>query len=161
MDLPTFRLPSRPPELHLPSLQVPDLRRLPRPSLRALRLRRPEIDYEDPSRLTEPLKFFFYLLMFVAFLAFVTGATGSGVLLLVAGAALHVVGSSLEEIAARRRAQRERGERKRQVRLSSHRAARRRTATPPPRVTAQPRAVAPARAAAQPRASSARKQRVI
>lgn len=161
--LPALHLPERFPELRLPSLRVPDLRRLRRPSLR---MRPPEIDYDDPRRFTEPLQFFFYLLMFVALLAILTGATATGVLLLIAGAGLHVVRSSLEELAAQRRARRERGERKRQVRLRSHRAARKAReeirVTAAPQVAARRRAVvAQPRAAAQPRASSARKQRVI
>ena len=172
--LPSFSLR----EIHLP--------RLPRVELRGIRLRRPTIrvsfalDLDDPERLGQPLRFFFYLLMFVAVLAILSGATGTGVLMLIAGAALHVLRSSLEEVAARRRARRERGERKREVRLREHRAARRaREAAPKAapkvapakpavnpaeqiRVTATPRLSTRRRpAVAQPGARSARKQRVI
>jgi len=169
--LPNLRLPA----LRLPSFRIPALRR---PSLRL----RPEIDLDDPRRFTEPLQFFFYLLIFVALLAILTGATGTGILMLIAGATVHVARSSLEEVAAQRQARRERGERKRQVRLRSHRATRKereapaRPAPKPPakpapklepaapeiRVSAAPRA-APRRrpVPAQSRASSARKQRVI
>jgi hypothetical protein len=139
----------------LPNLRLHELR-LPSPSL-------PRVDLDDPRRFAEPLQFFFYLLMFAALLAIFTGATGSGVLMLIAGAALHVVRSSLEELAAQRRARRERGERKRQVRLRSHRVARRAQEAGEIRVAATPRLTA-TRArpeVAQPAASPARKQRVI
>jgi hypothetical protein len=69
-----------------------------------------------------PLGFFFYLLMFVAVLAIFSGDTGVGVLILLAGAGLHVVRSSVEELSAQRRM---RVERKREVRLRSNRTARR------------------------------------
>jgi len=173
--LPDFRLP----ELRLPSLRLPDLRRLKlrRPSMSSVHLRKPELDLDQPRRYTEPLQFFFYLLMFVALLAIFSGATGSGVAMLIAGAALHVVRSSLVEIAAQRQLRRERAGRKRQVRLRSHRTARQareggarpapapapkptprlQPAAPEIRVTAAPRRPR----VAQPGASSARKQRVI
>jgi hypothetical protein len=137
----------------------------------------PSLDLDDPQRLAEPLQFFFYLLMFVALLAILSGATGTGVLMLIAGAGLHVLRSSLEEVAARRRSQRERSEHKREVRLREHRAARRaREAAPKPapsppvvaptaeevRVAPTPRPGARRRqVVAQPGASPARKQRVI
>lgn len=164
--LPNLRLP----ELRLPSFRIPTVRR---PHLRL----RPEIDFDDPRRFTEPLQFFFYLLLFVALLAILTGATGTGILMLVAGGAVHVARSSLEEVAAQRQARRERGERKRQVRLRSHRGPRKAREAPerpaPPRapkpapklepaapeirVSAVPRAAARRQTAARP----ARKQRVI
>jgi hypothetical protein len=173
-----FRLP----ELRLPSSRLLNLRRLDlrrpnlrRPSMPSLRLRKPELDLDRPRRYTEPLQFFFYLLMFVALLAIFSGATGSGVAMLIIGAALHVARSSLLEIAAQRQARRERAGRKRQVRLRSHRTARQAreagappapAATPTPRL--QPAApeirVSAARRrprVAQPGASPARKQRVI
>lgn len=133
--------------------------RLPDLHLPEVRLRRPaihlsfDLDLDDPRRLAEPLQFFFYLLLFVALLAIFTGATATGVLLLIAGAGLHVLRSSLEEVAAQRRARRERGERKREVRLREHRAARRAREA---RLATRRRPVV-----AQPGASSARKQRVI
>jgi hypothetical protein len=147
--LTNFRLPAiRLPELRLPHLRPP-----------SVRIGRPEVDRDDPRRTTEPLQFFFYLLMFVALLSVLTGATGTGVLMLVVGSVLHVVRSSLEETAAQRQAQRERAERKRQVRLRSHRAARKpREET---RVSAAPRLKPRRAASAQPGASAARKQRVI
>jgi hypothetical protein len=143
--LTNFRLP----ELHLPHLRLP-----------SVRIGWPKVDLDDPSRLTEPLQFFFYLLMFVALLAILTGASGTGVLMLVVGSLLHVVRSSLEETVAQRQARRERAERKRQVRLRSHRAARK--PDEEIRASATPRLQARRAAAkAQPPASSARKQRVI
>ncbi len=160
-----FRLSAiRLPELRLPHLRLP-----------SVRIGRPRVDLDDPRRTTEPLRFFFYLLMFAALLAVFVGATGTAVLMLLAGAALHVVRSSLEETAAQRQARRERGERKRQVRLRSHRTASKAreggTASPARapqsaaaaeiRVSAAPRLRARRPAAAQPTASSARKQRVI
>jgi hypothetical protein len=156
--LPNFQLP----ELKLPSVRLPSprLRRPRLPELRVRGLRRPQLDLDDPQRLAQPLQFFFYLLMFVALLAIFSGATGTGVLMLIAGAALHVVRSSLTELAAQRQARRERGERKRQVRLRSHRARRaaaeeiRVSTTPPLRSRRRP-------AVAQPSPSPARKQRVI
>jgi hypothetical protein len=96
-------------------MRRPQLPRLSRPALRMPTL-------ERLLELSGPLGFFFYLLMFVAVLAIFTGATATGVLMLVAGAAVHVVRSSAEELADQRRA---RAERKREVRLRSHRAARR------------------------------------
>lgn len=137
--LTNFRLPA----IHLPQLRLPQLRL-------------PAVDLDDPRRFTEPLRFFFYLLMFVALLAVLTGATGTGVLMLVVGAALHVVRSSFEETAAQRRARRERSERKRQVRLRSHRKAREEI-----RVSATPRLQARRPPAPQPDAAPAPKQRVI
>lgn len=185
--LPNFQLP----ELKLPSVRLPRPR-LPQPRLPNLRvrgLRRPQLDLDDPQRLAQSLQFFFYLLMFVALLAIFSGATGTGVLMLIAGAALHVVRSSLVELAAQRQARRERGERKRQVRLRSHRARRaqgagaaRPAANPPApsadrparpaaktaaaaeeiRVSATPPLRSRRRpAVAQPGPSPARKQRVI
>lgn len=180
--LPDFRLP----DLKLPGVRVPRVRRpnLRAPRIRGLRvhgLRRPRIDVENPSRLSGHLQFFFYLLMFVALLAIFAGAGGVGVVMLIAGAGLHVLRSSLEEVAAQRQARRERAERKgKQVRLRSHRAARRaqaaaeiRVARAPQVAAAEPAAVAaPSVAAprlssrrrpavAQPGPSPARKQRVI
>jgi hypothetical protein len=115
-----------------------------------------DADLDDPRRYTEPLRFFFYLLMFVALLAAFAGATDTAVLMLLAGATLHVVRFSLEETAARRAARRERG--KRQVRLRSHRVAARRA-----RVDEEIRVSAASQAAArrQSRASAVRKQRVV
>jgi hypothetical protein len=172
--LPAFRLP----EIHLPHLP-----RVTRLESRDIRLRRPTVhlsltlDLDDPRRLGQPLQFFFYLMMFVALLAIFSGATGTGILMLIAGAGLHVLRSSLEEVAARRRSRRERGERKREVRLREHRAARRaREAARKPaparsivapaaeeiRVVATPRLSARRRqVVAQPGARPARKQRVI
>jgi hypothetical protein len=148
--LTNFRLPA----IRVPELRLPHLRR---PSVR---MGRPKVDLEDPRRTTEPLQFFFYLLMFVSLLSILTGATGTGVVMLVVGSVLHVVRSSLEETAAQRQARRERAERKRQVRLRSHRTARK--ARDEIRVSATPRLKArPAAPSAQPSASSARKQRVI
>jgi hypothetical protein len=134
---------------HLPELRVP--------SLQVRGLRRPRLDLDDPRRLAGPLQFFFYLLMFVALLAVLSGATGTGVAMLVVGAALHVVRSSLAEVAARRQVRRERDERKRQVRLRSHRIAQRAAQE------AKPARPAPRRhpAVAQPGPSPARKQRVV
>jgi hypothetical protein len=145
----------------LPSFRFPEIR---------LRF---TLDLDDPRRLSETLRFFFYLLMFVALLAIFTGATGSGIVMLIAGAAVHVVRSSLEEVAARRQARRERGERKREVRLREHRAARRaREAAAKPVVTtpaaeeirvtaASPRGRRRRPEVVQPGARPARKQRVI
>jgi hypothetical protein len=130
----------------LPDLHLPEVR-LPRPKIRL------DLDLDDPRRLGEPLQFFFCLLLFVALLAIFSGATATGILMLIAGAALHVLRSSLEEVAAQRRLRRERGERKREVRLREHRAARRAREA---RVAARRRPVV-----AQPGASPARKQRVI
>ena len=180
--LPDFRFP----DLKLPSVRVPSVRlpalRLPSLRVRGFHvhgLRWPQLDVDDPGRLAGHLQFFFYLLMFVALLAIFAGATGTGVLMLIAGAALHVVRSSLEEVAAQRQARRERAERKKPVRLRSHRAAQRARAeeeirvTPAPRVAAPPRAAVPPVSAtprlstrrrpavAQPGPSPARKQRVI
>jgi hypothetical protein len=151
----------------LPDFRLPDVRV---PSL-------PRLDLDDPGRFTEPLQFFFCLLMFVALVAVFAGATATGVVMLVVGAALHVVRSSLEELAAQRQARRERADRKRQVRLRSHRVARRAQdagAQPAARPVAKPAASAEVRVAATPRlsprrrpavaqpgASPARKQRVI
>lgn len=163
--LPDFRLP----EIKVPHVRVPSIR-LPSPRLPKVRvdLRWPQLDLDDPGRLAGHLQFFFYLLMFVAPLAIFAGATGTGVAMLIAGAALHVFRSSLEEVAARRQARRERAERKRQVRLRSHRAARRAQAAEEIRVTAAPPVPATPRlstrrrpAVAQPGPSPARKQRVI
>ncbi|HYC80321.1 MAG TPA: hypothetical protein VEB65_00965 [Solirubrobacterales bacterium] len=146
--LPDFRLPDLP-EVKLPSVRVPNL------------------DLDDPGRLSGDLQFFFYLLMFVALLAIFAGASGTGVVMLIAGAALHVCRSSLAELAARRRARRERAGRKKQVRLRSHRAAQRAQAAAEIRVTATPRPATPRLttrrrpAVAQPGPSPARKQRVI
>lgn len=153
--LTNFRLPA----IHLPQIRIP-------------RLGLPKVDLDDPRRFTEPLQFFFYLLMFVAMLAILTGATGTGVLMLIAGSALHVLRSSLEETAARRQARRERNERKRQVRLRSHRPPRKTREAPSARPAPQP-AAEQIRASAAPRlqarrppsprpaATPARKQRVI
>ncbi|MGD9734193.1 MAG: hypothetical protein AB7V58_01090 [Solirubrobacterales bacterium] len=152
--LPDFRRP----DLKLPSVRIASVRlpSLPRPRL-------PRLDLEDPGKLSGDLRFFFYLLMFVALLAIFAGASGTGVVMLLAGAALHVLRSSLEEVAAQRRARRERAERKKQVRLRSHRAAHRvRAAAAEVEVAATPRLSARRRpAVAQPGPSSARKQRVI
>jgi hypothetical protein len=112
--------------------QLPDLKlpapRLPRPSFRPP-------TFERLQEMSGPLGFFFYLLMFVAVLAIFTGDTGAGVLALLAGAGLHVVRSSVEEVSAQRRA---RAERKREVRLRPHRAARARAAQPRPAPSAPP-----------------------
>ncbi len=98
------------------------------------------------QELNGALQFFFYLLMFVALLAIFTGATGVGILMLVAGAALHVARASIAEVAAAHQARRERAERKREVRLRPHRTARKaRPQRPAPVVVAPvPAAVAPA-----------------
>jgi hypothetical protein len=162
--LSNFRLP----EVRLPrslsSLRRPDLPSLPhlrRPSMPSVRLRRPELDLDQPRRYTEPLRFFFYLLMFVALVAVFSGADGTGVVMLIAGAALHVARSSLEELAAQRQARRERAGRKRQVRLRSHRAARqaREAGAPAPEIRVG--AARSRRRVARPSADSVRKQHVI
>jgi hypothetical protein len=162
-DLPRLRLP----DLSRLRLAPPRLRgvRMPSPRLPRVHLSRPRLDLEDPRDLTASLQFFFCLLMFVALLAIFSGATGSGLAMLIAGAAVHVVRSSLAETAAQRRARRERAGHKRPVRLRSHRTARQaRQAAPPPaapapelRATAAPRRPR----VAQPGPSPARKQRVI
>jgi hypothetical protein len=134
---------------------------------------RPRIDWDDPRSFTQPLQFFFYVCMLVALLAFFSGAIGSGVLLLLASAGLHVARSSIEEVAARRAARRERGERKRQVRLRSHRAARQAreagAAKTAARSLAEPAAAEPIRVGAAPglsarresAAAGRRRQRVV
>ncbi len=161
--LPDFRFP----DLKLPSVRVPSPRlpsvRLPRLGgslgLRGFRvqgLRRPRLDVDDPGRLSGHLQFFFYLLMFVALLAIFAGATGTGVVMLIVGAALHVLRSSLVEVAAQRQARRERAERKKPVRLRSHRAAQRARTEEKIRVTAAPRAAsAPRDATAAQRVATA------
>jgi hypothetical protein len=127
-----------------------------------------DLDLDELQQLSEPLGFFFYLLMFVAVLAFFAGATGTGVVMLIAGAGLHVVRGSIEELAAERRAQ---AERKREVRLRSHRAPRKVRETRPAaeaiRVTAAPQVGERRRSPGRPKVSGypdsggARKQRVI
>jgi hypothetical protein len=156
--LPDFRLP----DLKLPSVRVPSLRvpkvRLPRlrgGDFRLQGLRLPRLDVDEPGRLSGHLQFFFYLLMFVALLAIFAGSTGTAVVMLIAGAALHVLRSSLEEVAAQRQARRERAERKKPVRLRSHRAAQRARAEEEIRVTAAPAAKAPPRVASAPRPAAA------
>lgn len=117
-----------------PSFRFEFRPRLPR--LRPPWSPRPTLELERLQRLGEPLQFFFYLLMFVAFLAIVTGAAGTGIAMLIAGAALHVGRASIVEVAAAREARQERAQRKREVRLRSHRAARK---APPERPPAAPR----------------------
>jgi hypothetical protein len=139
--------------LGLPKFRLPSLR-LRTPSIR-LRL-----DLDDPRRFSEPLQFFFHLLMFVSLLAIFAGATGTGVVMLIAGAVVHVARASLVEIAAQRQARRERSERKRAVRLRSHRAARKAREAPAaqPAASARPAAAAEIRVTATPRLSARRAQ---
>jgi len=153
MHLPDIRLPEiKLPRVKAPHLRVPNLR-VPSLRVRGARvqgLRLPQLDVDDPGRLSGHLQFFFYLLMFVALLAIFAGATGTGVVMLIAGAALHVLRSSLEEVAAQRQVRRERAERKKQVRLRSHRAARKARSEEEIRVTAAPAAAKAPRPAPRP-----------
>jgi len=127
------------------------------------RLRRPQfkpLTFERLQAASDPVGFFFYVLMGAAVLAFFAGATGTGLLMLFAGAGLHVFRSSVEELATKRRRQAENAARKREVRLRSHRIAQRRVseakATPLPASSPEFRVSAAARAPRERRRVSVR-----
>jgi hypothetical protein len=152
------RLPSIPvPSISLPRLGRPSLPRPHRPHFRPL-------TFERLQGMSAPVGFFFYLLMFVAVVAIFAGATGTGLLMLFAGAGLHVFRSSVEELGAKRRRRAEHAARKREVRLRSHRTAQRRAreakaaaaATPIPASSPEFRVTAAARAPRQRRRVSVR-----
>jgi hypothetical protein len=136
------QLPAKLPSVHLSLPREVRLPRMRRPRFRPL-------TFERMQAASDAVGFFFYLLMFVAVLAFFAGATGTGLLMLFVGAGVHVFRSSVEELAAKRRRQAEHASRRREVRLRSHRNAQRRVseakATPLPASSPEFRVTATAR----------------
>jgi hypothetical protein len=152
------RIPAKLPSVHLSLPREVRLPRIGRP-----RLRRPQfrpLTFERLQAASDPVGFFFYVLMFAAVLAFFAGASASGLLMLFTGASLHVFRSSVEELAAKRRREAEHAARKREVRLRSHRIAQRRVseakATPLPASSPEFRVSAAARAPRERRRVSVR-----
>jgi hypothetical protein len=129
------QLPAKLPGLRLPAPRL----RLPRPGRPNFR----PLTFERLQAASGPVGFFFYLLMFVAVLAIFAGASGTGLLMLLAGAGLHVFRSSVEELGAARRARAEQADRKREVRLRSHRTAQRRAREAQAAAVAMPTAPVP------------------